>query len=67
MQDTTAAMLGTTGAAAVQVAETIGEVSPVVQNDTLLSCIISIGVGVVTMLINKAFEKWGKKKRNLKE
>jgi hypothetical protein len=66
MQDTTAAILGASGAGAVQIAETVGQVSPIVSGDTLTSCVISIAVGVVTMLINKLFTHWGKKKNNPK-
>ena len=62
MKDSLAGIVGTAGAGVVQLVETTGIAPDVVTFDTVSSGIISLIVGVVSMLLSRFLNKLAKKK-----
>ena len=63
MNDTIAGLAGTIGAGVVQVVETTGLAPVDVSQDTAISGLISLVVGVVSMLLSRFLNKLALKKK----
>ena len=64
MRDTIAGAVGSAGAAAAQLIDNSEIITDPTSPETITSGLISLVVGIVSMLLNRVLNKWTKKKKN---